>query len=221
MDAATDWVVSGGRYALDFDGSNDYVSAGNMPNLGSIFDLTISFFLNVQASTAYFPIIEKYQGAVTSNGFLIYGVSGSGFEFAGRENVATYLRSGYSGASDIQIGTWVHLVGRKRATEWSIWVNGVMKNSQTLGTGTTSVNNTTRPFLIGGSTTDAAYSACLLDDVRLYSRAISHSEIRLLAIRRGIAYERRKRRSVYFNAAFFNPAWARNSNVILSPVGAA
>ena len=75
MDAATDWVVSGGRYALDFDGSNDYVSAGNMPNLGSIFDLTISFFLNVQASTAYFPIIEKYQGAVTSNGFLIFGVS--------------------------------------------------------------------------------------------------------------------------------------------------
>lgn len=221
MDSASDWVVSGGRYALDFDGSNDHVTGGNMPNVGAFFDLTVSCFVQVTSSTAYFPIIEKYQGAVTSNGFLLYGQSGLGYEFAGRESNAAYLRSGTSGSGDIQVGSWVHLVGRKSQTTWSIWVNGSLKNSQTAGTGTTSINNTTRSLLIGGSVTDAAYTAGLIDDVRVYNRALSEAEIRLLASRRGIAFERRKRRSVFFDAAFFNPAWARNSNYILSPVGAA
>ena len=207
-----DWVSSQYGRSLDFDGSNDYVTSGNMSNAGAFLDLTVSCFVNVTSSTAYFPFVEKYQGLV--NGFLLYGVAGSGYGFDGRESGALYITSGYSGAGDIQIGSWVHLVGRKSGTTWSIWVNGVLKNSQTVGTGTTSVNNTTRPLLIGGSTIDAVYTAGLIDDVRIYNRALSESEIRLLASEPGIGFKPAKKLSRFSQRFTYKPPKARTYGLI-------
>jgi len=49
MDAPTDWVVSGGAGALDFDGSNDYVNIVDSLALSALSNFTISFWANVTA----------------------------------------------------------------------------------------------------------------------------------------------------------------------------
>jgi hypothetical protein len=50
-----------------------------------------------------------------------------------------------------------------------------------------------------------------LDDIRIYNRALSANEIRLLAARRGIAYELAPRKRIYSIPAVpggFQPYWA-------------
>ena len=41
MNLATDWVVSEGRYALDLDGSDDFIEIGSIPNFSITANWTI------------------------------------------------------------------------------------------------------------------------------------------------------------------------------------
>jgi hypothetical protein len=45
MDAGSDWVGTSGGWALDFDGTNDYVTFGNPPGLNTAINLTVSAWL--------------------------------------------------------------------------------------------------------------------------------------------------------------------------------
>jgi hypothetical protein len=56
----------------------------------------------------------------------------------------------------------------------------------------------------------------MIDDVMIYNRALSFSEVKLLALSRGIAYAPRRRRKAYFGQQF-NAAWARGSNQFIQP----
>ena len=50
MDPGTDWVASNGKVALDFDGTDDYVSVANSRMFGKT-SATFSFWTNQNAAT--------------------------------------------------------------------------------------------------------------------------------------------------------------------------
>ena len=199
MDAGTDWIPVNGRYGLDFDGTNDSVSFPVIPSLTGITTVTVSCFVSVSAA-AQNTVVSRYYQTTINNGWLLQGGTTSGFRFAGRESIASFLSSGNSGA--INAGQVYHVCGRKVGDEWSIWVDGRLANFANVGAGTTvfAVN----PLLFARVDTPSTSStACRLDDVRIYTRALAPREMRLLATRRGIAYElaprRRSSSAVQFN----------------------
>jgi len=224
MDAATDWVVSGGRYALDFDGTNDYAAISRgVAVTSSVVSLSCWIRIPDLSASMTFPrLIDISDGTNSVQVVLDLG-------FGGSDQLVTKHSQYQSGIAGSQWGflpavdTWEHLcvVFSGIASTTSVYRNGILHSASANSNVGASV--AANEIVIGArrDLNSVTFWQGMLDDLRLYNRSPSLTEIRLLAIRRGIAYERRKRKQVYFNAAFFNPAWARNSNVILSPVGAA
>ena len=221
MDAAVNWVVSGGRYALDFDGVDDLVSFATIPALSTIASQSFWFRrggisqhcpgmgVGVIASSANRFVIQVWNDGVI---YVSFGGSNWG-SFASNDLNWHHIAAVYDGSQS------------SNATRLRVWLDGSQVSLSYTGTIPATIGSYTT-MRIGQTFAGAALGADpfgigLFDSAMIHNRIMPESEIRLLASRRGIAYERRKRRSVFFNAEFFNPAWARNSNVIISPVGAA
>ena len=73
MDAATDWVVDGGQYALDFDGVNDYVTIPFVYTYASGVWLSASVWFRRNVTGAYHEILNKFNGtgAFNEDGWLL------------------------------------------------------------------------------------------------------------------------------------------------------
>jgi hypothetical protein len=173
MDAGSDWVGTSGGWALDFDGTNDYVTFGNPPGLNTAINLTVSAWLYTRVTT--FFELGKYRS--NQPGFLLYGATATGFSFDGREGSGAYISSGASGA--ISTNQWYHVVGRKAGNVWSISVDGLQKNSGTSGTGTVVLSNS-NPFEIGrllADSTPEGYQNGLIGEVAIWNRALTAPEV--------------------------------------------
>ena len=68
MDAATDWVVDGGRYALDFDGSNDLVDI-SFSAFAGVSNATISGWFRRTATSAFGPMFGTGQSGTAASRF--------------------------------------------------------------------------------------------------------------------------------------------------------
>lgn len=100
MDAGTDWVGTPGGWALDYDGTNDYISIPNRLSYTSGQWLSVSAWFRRNVTSAYHEIINKFNGTSAANedGWLVrvtngnkllftIGQSGSYGQF---ESTATY-----------------------------------------------------------------------------------------------------------------------------------
>ena len=71
-----------------------------------------------------------------------------------------------------------------------IFINGTAASMNLRGTTSNVVNTTTAQLGLFGRGLSASYGQSLYDDLRIYSRALTLAEIRLLASRRGIGLTR-------------------------------
>jgi len=90
-------------------------------------------------------------------------------------------------------GTWVHVVAQRNrgSNVVELWING---GNEVRGTSTLSFANAQTVVCIGArrdTGTQTAGYAGAIDDVRIYQRMLSYSEIELLASQRCIGYVRR------------------------------
>ena len=196
---------------MDFDASDDNVVM-NMQNTSLLTACCWVLARNINnANGEYFVV--KWGGSLGSFDFYLGAFQNNWIARTG-DGAASSSALLQSSAT---VNKWTHLAVTRNATSLRLFVDG-LETASTSAVGFQ--GGGTQPLRLAFLPTNF-YASCQLDDIRVMNRNMSNSEIRLLASRRGIAYERRKRRSVFFNAEFFNPAWARNSNVIISPVGAA
>lgn len=75
--------------------------------------------------------------------------------------------------------------GASNATRLSVFVDGIAVTPSFTGTMPSSLSTDLGPFCVGKDSTDR-FGAGRYDDIRVYNRALTASEIRLLASRRGI-----------------------------------
>ena len=206
MDAATDWVVSGGRYALDFDGVNDYVSCSGislpqdqsytaccfvtMPN---VTDVERRAFFSTAGSPATFTVSLEWGND---------GINGRNNKFQTFTETTVDPQNTFATSTTSAVAnTWYHVLSRVDTANdtISIFVNGILEATTSFAGKLTKAGV---GFNIGTyRLADGRFMEGVMDDVRLYSRALSEPEIRLLASKRGIAYERRSRRRVNEQAA--------------------
>ena len=201
MDPGTDWVTSQGRYALDFDGVNDRASTIDWKSqpLGNV---NVSFGARVIFNSAASGL-RIFAGFGTDaiggrQGYYLYRTS-TGFpicEFGSGMGAAT-------GSSVLAIGQEYHFCGTYDGATNRLYVDGVQVASAAFST----ANLTGSNFFIGCinafGTGPSYFENCKIQEASVWARTLSPNEIRILASRRGIAYElaprRRSSSAVQFN----------------------
>jgi hypothetical protein len=187
------FAASQGRYAMNFDGVDDYVDAGTqLPAMTST--MSISFWINTLNIGGSRAIACQAISNSACNFTITYGFSTG----AGKMNWWNdFSGIAVDSTSTINSGAWRHVVGVRTGStgNWTItwFIDGRKDASGSLASNPQ--NPSTPNFTIGRFGAFSGYYVnATLDDVRIYNRALSPDEIRTLATRRGIAYEMAPRR---------------------------
>ena len=166
----TDQAV--GTYALDFgpdSGSDAYVAVPD--NAAQDFgsgDFTVSLWYNQNgAPSGIGRLVGDYSGS--GNGFVVYAQANGALEVQLHDG--TMLSRGIQGIFD---GTWNQLTVVRSGSILEIFHNGV---SVSTSGGADGNINTSNALWIGASGTLGGDFEGMLDDVRLYTRALSASDV--------------------------------------------
>lgn len=216
---STFWTRSQGRYAVEFDGTNDYVSAPNVQAFSSGTQLTASLWVKRNAASVYAELVNKWLSTATANedGWLFRWDNGNKllFTIANSGSYGQYQATNTNTSTAWNHVAAVHEFGSTAKT--AIYLNGVAIAASwtTGGTQVPDSDATSSPITLAALRYQGGpfnHLAGQMDDVAVFNRIITPGEIRLLATRRGIAYEARRD---IFGATSFAPYWARRNSQII------
>jgi hypothetical protein len=171
---------------MSFDGSNDYVDVGNNSALEIDVPVTISGWIKVNAMPTggnNNALIATDLQASNYSGMVVYlgedRSIGVGYGDGGVPGPAS--RRNKDTSPIISIGSWHHIVGViEGATEMLIYVDGVDIGGIYSGTGD-AISYTASNAQIGAAGAwSSLYFNGLIDDVRIYNRALTFDEIKRL-----------------------------------------
>ena len=198
------YAASQGKYAMSFDGVNDYVDYGTEINIYGLSKFSCSFWLYKTANTSTW-VVNHYSSGVSGTADYFGAGAGSAIPTAqcyfGGSTRDNYR--GFESADCITLNQWIHVVfsvDLVTTANTICTVNGLNKSLTVITSGTPPTTfkaknaipwTTSKLVGVAGS---PAYSTLVCDDVMLFSSFLSRETHRLLATRRGIAYEMAPRR---------------------------
>ena len=164
---------AGNMGSILFDGTNDYVNMG-ISTYCNLINISVSVWIKVTSTSLYF--LCRYNNTTFFNGFyMYYDVASTKFGVDGRESSATYLSRPTT--NTYPLNNWYNVVWTKSANVWTIYVNGSLDVSSTLGNGTTSFSNNIMwigAYLGNG---DQYYSGGNISNVQIYNRVLTAAEV--------------------------------------------
>jgi len=170
---------------LSFDGVDDYVDAGSNSSLaveGASFSISTWIKLStLPASTYGYLILSKSPNNFSGSGYgLLYGTNYPSYAPVTGFNLFKAGIKDQPIAYTMSTGVWVHIVAVQSASSWQLFING-----SSIGTFSNSdayQSSAGRNLRIAGDSTYPYVKPIdgLIDDVRIYNRALSASEIKQL-----------------------------------------
>ncbi len=205
MDPQTDWVRCQGRYALDFDGSNDKVQT-LLPVLSGTGDFEIAAWVYPTSFAKYSPLGGNYgAGNLTGVQMVLNITTGA---------LGVFVASGatFFGSILLSLNTWAFVSVCRKNGVAEVFVNGLSG-----GTAARSASiGTSRNWSIGqGPDYTGEEFAGLIAEQRVYSRALSAGERARLRSRSGIAFDLAPRKRSRVFTGGFKAAWAARKAQIL------
>jgi len=175
-----DWVEGRYKKAVSLDGTNQYVSVSDADVLDiGTGDFAISVWFKRLADTATDLRVLAKGASDSISGYSLYGNDTAITAAVAYNGTVVTSTADHSG-----VGKWTHVVVNvKRNDNMYLYVNGSLADSDGIsGLGTYDLNNSLdldigRKVSGGGS----KYWKGLIDDVRIYKRTLSESEISYLA----------------------------------------
>ena len=181
-----------GYNCLDFDGQDDYVEIAHSPELADNAHLSIAVWINPQEypksyDTTFRPIVHK--GSSSNWEYQLTRRSGSGSTgsdnqvYFGIDNDAASIYDSLPISSWSSItGEYHHLVGKFDGISGTLEVfwDGSKVLEKNISVDSTPDRNGTLKVGWDGDTSSDRYQPAELDDVRIYSRALSTPEIKAL-----------------------------------------
>ena len=162
--------TTGGKFgrALSFDGVNDRVDVPDAASLDLTTGMTLEAWVKPTSTTGYRTAILKERGNDLAYG--LYASDGGNPRteaFTGVENTA-------GGGGALPLNTWSHLAATYDGTTLRLYLNGTLAATKTTSG---SIPFTSSPLRIGGNAVWGEYFSGLIDEVRVYNRALSATEI--------------------------------------------
>lgn len=168
------------RQSLDFDGIDDYVSLGNSSNLQLTTAITIETWVNPRSISQWGAILSNLQDNGTNE-------SGYGLIIDGDTEEMVWWLQTVGGATNDHLNyprftptldTWQHVACTYNGSEMKLYVDGILKQSLARN-GAIDWSNLPIEARIGSYVDDNEnyYFDGQIDDVRIYDRALTASQI--------------------------------------------
>jgi hypothetical protein len=203
MDPGTDWVLRGGKYALDFDASNDYLACNRAINIQQTDSFSIEATIFPTVVSGDHAIIATWDFGVVAGWRLIIT--------AGKLEVAllSFFGGGQrvSSVTSIVANTLQHVCatydGSSNANGFKLYINGV-QSAVTVNANSNPGTLDNALMYIGRIVTNTYYFAGAILNLSVHRRQLLSKEVSLLALRPGVAYELAPRRRSSVAVAAFN-----------------
>jgi PKD repeat protein len=160
------WVTTGrfGR-ALSFNGSSSWITVNDANSLDLTTGMTIEAWVYPIALSGWRSVIMK-----ESTNDEVYSL------YANVPQVAIVTSEGLVNVStsSLPLNRWTHLAGTYDGATQRLYVNGVQVASKSR---TGAMAASTRPLRIGGDSLWGEYFQGLIDEVRIYNRALTATQI--------------------------------------------
>ena len=180
------WLTTG-RYgkALSFNGSNARVTVPSVASLQLTTGMTLEAWVNPSSLSGWECVLMKERGAAGAGllSYALYAHDGAPLAlgqavpagYVRLNNVANTTDRAARGTAKLTIGAWTHIATTYDGTTQSFYVNGVLVGT-TAGSG--SINVANGALRIGGNNSSLnEFFRGLIDEVRVYNRALSAAEI--------------------------------------------
>jgi glucose/arabinose dehydrogenase/PKD repeat protein len=157
--------------ALSFDGLDDIVTVPHSASLLLTTGMTLSAWVNPSVVTGSWRtvVFKERTGGMT---YALYANNGSNRPVG--QIFANGAERDSQGGATLPANAWSHLATTFDGTSLKLFVNGVQAGSLT---SSGSIVTSTGSLRIGGNSIWAEWFRGLVDDVRIYSRALSAQEI--------------------------------------------
>jgi hypothetical protein len=189
MDPVTDWTVNEGRYVLDFGDTDDRVLATLLSGLEAPYTISLWHYTrSLIVTTMWFSSASQE-----------FGLDGSSRLILQRNGAyAQFVNNG----GTITLNRWEHVaVVMSSSKTVSYYRNGINTTTGNADMSALAVGFPT-DIRIGSNGLSGRRFDGMMDGVMIYKRALQPQDIRLLASRRGIAYELAPRRRSALVAGF-------------------
>ena len=168
---AATWSASGHTgAALSFDGTSAWVAIPPSASLSLTNGMTLEAWVRPTAATGWRSVILKEGTGILS--YALYSANDAsrpgGFVHNGSADVSVL------GTAAVPLNAWTHLGVTYDGSALRFYTNGVLVKTVT---GVSSIATTTGGLKIGGNSVWGEYFKGLIDDVRIYNRALSAAEM--------------------------------------------
>jgi len=171
---ANGWVSGKYGNALEFDGSDDYVSVDDNDQQLALDAFTFEAWIKVLSGWSNYDRIVSKKGSLSWN-----AASGWSLEI-NTGGMMTFLGSGGTYGDRLSMGwqqdTWHHVAITKEAGATVVkgYLDGQYKDDQSCNT----ISPNTQPLTLAFYPNENSYTPIIIDQVRIYNRSLSPEEIK-------------------------------------------
>jgi hypothetical protein len=173
------WAAGKFGGALSFDGADDYVSVPDDAALDVLGDITISAWIYFTRGGSYQAIVTRCVGSGARNNPFDFRTTWHAKPDLAFVRADATAHERVYGTAALAIGQWHHVSVRVENNIPDFYVDGLITGKYADTTFTRTPTGSANPLLIGRRD-DGLYFNGLIDEVRIYSRALSGSEIMAL-----------------------------------------
>jgi hypothetical protein len=155
--------------ALSFNGTSSWVTVADAAALHLTTGMTIEAWVNPDSGAAWRSVVLKEDA-----GGLAYALYSSNNASRPAGYVHTNIDVGLNGTSAVPLNTWTHLAVTYDGATLRMFVNGVQASSLAVAGSVAVTSGTLR---IGGNSVWGEYFKGVIDEVRIYNRALTAAEI--------------------------------------------
>ncbi len=174
------WTTGKFGKALRFDGVNDWVSVPDSPSLDITKTITIEAWVNWQAGGV------TWHGIVSKGHSQPYGLTlNSPNKYVHFEWKGEYYYYCNTPAGSVSTNVWHHIVATYDRSKMRVYVDGVKLAEKSLSDFSCGTNNEALRIGLGNN---GEWFRGMIDEVRIYNRALSEEEIRQHYLQGAIHY---------------------------------
>ena len=164
--------------AFEFDGNDDYIEINDNSTLDLNYNLSISTWIYCYSISTYNPIVAKGQDTPNYSYYTGTGThyNGGCANFQLHSDNSSYLN--LNSNVTLQLGKWYHFVSIRENDTAKIYLDGMLSIIDTCFIDSLRQNDF--PVFIGQYYYENLLFHGIIDDVRIYNRAIDSAEVSFL-----------------------------------------